>query len=83
MMGYGYMGWAGAWVWMAVGILLLLAVIALVTIAVVRWSGPRPPAAGPDPSADARQILAMRFARGEIDHDEYLARLQTLAAGKG
>lgn len=35
-------------------------------------------AAAADPMAGARSVLAERYARGEIDEDEYLARIATL-----
>ncbi|QKW40222.1 SHOCT domain-containing protein [Actinomadura sp. NAK00032] len=35
-------------------------------------------AAAPDPLAKARSVLAERFARGEIDEDEYLRRTSAL-----
>lgn len=35
----------------------------------------------PGASADAKQILAERLARGEIDADEYRSRLQALSSG--
>lgn len=35
-------------------------------------------AAAADPTAGARSVLAERYARGEIDEDEYLARIATL-----
>lgn len=38
-------------------------------------------AAAADPLAKAQSILAERFARGEIDEDEYLMRVSTLRNG--
>ncbi|NVI92935.1 SHOCT domain-containing protein [Actinomadura sp. BRA 177] len=38
-------------------------------------------AAAADPMAKARAVLAERFARGEIDEDEYLMRMSTLRNG--
>ncbi len=50
-------------------------------IALVRYLGrvrhPNPPVAGGD-HPDAEQVLAGRFARGEIDEDEYRARRTAL-----
>jgi putative membrane protein len=37
--------------------------------------------AAADPTAKARSVLAERFARGEIDEDEYLMRMSTLRNG--
>lgn len=38
-------------------------------------------AAAADPMDRARSLLAERFARGEIDEDEYLMRMSTLRNG--
>lgn len=38
-------------------------------------------AAAADPMTRARSVLAERFARGEIDEDEYLMRMSTLRNG--
>ena len=38
-------------------------------------------AAAADPMAKAYSVLAERFARGEIDEDEYLRRVSTLRNG--
>ena len=38
-------------------------------------------AAAADPMANARSVLAERFARGEIDEDEYLMRISRLRNG--
>ncbi|TDC46848.1 SHOCT domain-containing protein [Actinomadura sp. KC345] len=37
--------------------------------------------AAADPMAKAQSVLAERFARGEIDEDEYLMRISTLRNG--
>lgn len=39
------------------------------------------PARSADPTANARTMLAERFARGEIDEDEYYTRLSVLQQG--
>ena len=68
----------GAWPWIApLWILLWIVVIATVIRLFARrggwWCGPRAAATrGP------QEILADRFARGEIDATEYRARLDTL-----
>lgn len=71
------MGWA--WVWW---LLILVGVVAIVVG--LMWAaragrGPRE-TDGPaeTPVSTARQILDERFARGEIDEAEYLARRRTL-----
>ena len=53
--------------------------VLLITLAVVLVRGlnrPAGPADGPRPSPE--RLLAERFARGEIDEDEYRRRLATL-----
>lgn len=70
--------WGGFGIAGIVGVLVnlwVLALIALIVVLVVRaLSRPSQPAASPS----AQQILAERFARGEIDADEYQARLRVL-----
>ncbi|MCP4318147.1 MAG: hypothetical protein GY789_19550 [Hyphomicrobiales bacterium] len=87
--GYGYgphmMGWGGGWYGMILGpifmILVLVAVIAAV-ILLVRWLGG--PLQSGAHSHDAPrgqkplEILKLRFARGEIDKDEYEERRRVL-----
>lgn len=69
----GTMGWA--WIW-PVLVLIGLALLAYVAyrLAQGRATPPAPPAAGPS----ARQILDQRYARGEIDDDEYRRRRDEL-----
>ncbi|AXO32892.1 SHOCT domain-containing protein [Micromonospora chalcea] len=62
------MGWM--WIWS----LLVLAVLAGLVWAAVRWTGPQ--YLGP---TTARRILDERYARGEIDEDEYRRRRAGLA----
>ncbi|WP_284740487.1 SHOCT domain-containing protein [Amycolatopsis sp. RTGN1] len=72
----GTMGWAGG-----IGMLVLMVLVlgALVSLAVVlARRGPQPPT-----SADtARRILDERFARGEIDQEEYEHRRDALMRTK-
>ena len=78
--GSGMGGWG--MILMTVSTLLFLGLITAATVAVVRYSarsahhGP-PIAHGPAP----QQLLAERFARGDIDEDEYARRLQVLRTG--
>jgi len=69
----GALGWVGA----TVGSVVFWAVIVGLIVLVVRNArGPTaaPPAHRPDPE----RMLAERFARGEIDEQEYRQRLQVL-----
>ncbi|GAB26205.1 hypothetical protein GOPIP_093_00100 [Gordonia polyisoprenivorans NBRC 16320 = JCM 10675] len=86
----GYMwgnswGWGG-WILMAsMMVLFWAAVITAVVLAIRYFSGPRhhsggvpgPGQPGPGPSR-AEDVLGERFARGEIDEDEYRKRMTAL-----
>ena len=86
--GYG-MGGAGG----VIGLVIMLVVLALFVVGVVLlirglsgrhygqsgWSQ-GPPPSGPAPKS-AVQILEERFARGEIDREEFLQRKQDLLGG--
>ncbi|MFC9329271.1 SHOCT domain-containing protein [Kitasatospora sp. NPDC057015] len=70
---------------MAVGILLLLGTLVVVAVALGRYLGQLPPQSPPDgqlvPPPSPEQVLSERYARGEIDADEYRHRLDTLRSG--
>jgi putative membrane protein len=74
--GNGMGGWG--WIYMSLGTLVFVVVIGLVVWLLVRATGTsggnRPAVAGDS----AREILAQRYARGEIDEQEYQQRLRTL-----
>lgn len=79
------MGWGGGWYGMIFGPLLMILVLAVaiaVALLLVRWLG------GPWRGAASHQaplvrtpldILKERFARGEIDKDEYEEKRRTLS----
>jgi putative membrane protein len=79
---YGPHMWGGGW-WMLLGpltmILFLAAIVALVVL-LVRWLvRARPGGSGVQPAAKTPlQILQERFARGEIDKEEFEERRRTL-----
>ncbi|HEY5283925.1 MAG TPA: SHOCT domain-containing protein [Polyangia bacterium] len=80
MWGHGW-GWGG-WVLMSVVmVLFLLALIAAIVVA-IRYLSASNPAPRESPPSYARpgpeKLLAERFARGEIDEDEYRRRLSLL-----
>jgi putative membrane protein len=64
------------------GMALFLAVLVLAIAATVRYldrkRGESLPSTPSAPPPTAEQVLAERFARGEIDADEYRQRLDTL-----
>jgi len=70
------------------GMVLFWGLLIVAVVAAVRYLGrgrqerfpPEPPAPAPRP-AGAEQVLAERFARGEIDADEYRQRLDILHEG--
>ena len=57
-----------------------LAVLVVIVIGLVRWLGGLGGDAG-RPSRTVRDILDERYARGEIDREEYLKRKQDIASG--
>lgn len=70
MMGYGWSGWGGGF-WMLGGLLLLIGVIIVVVWAVTAVSrGGRAPSGDPT-RATPNEILRERFARGEINEQEF------------
>jgi putative membrane protein len=72
-------GWGGWWFVMPVLSVAFWVAVIWVVVNVLR-SPPGPtPAGGADPAAP-EEILAQRYARGEIDDDEYRRRLDTLRA---
>lgn len=78
----GYMMGFGWGVWPLVHIffwLLFLAAIAAATIAVARVLGGKRPGTGDEARPSALDLLDERYARGEIDRDEYLQRKKDIA----
>ncbi len=77
----------GGWGWfaMSVGMVvfwaLLIAVAVLLFRALSQPSGSKAPNGPEQPGAAAEQLLAERFARGQIEEDEYLRRLTVLRDG--
>ena len=73
------MGWGmGGWVLMILAMVAIWALVAFAGIAIFR--GIRNGRAETPTEPDASQILDERFARGEIDSDEYHARRDALRA---
>ena len=73
--GYGHM-MGGGWFFGPIMMILFVALIVAVVVLVVRWLGGGA-TQGTKPKA-AQDILEERFARGEIDKDEFEARRQAL-----
>lgn len=76
-MGYGYDGMWLMWPWMLGWSVLLIAGLAALVWAIVRLARGGGGASG-GRSGSARSILDERYARGEIDDDEYRKRRETL-----
>ena len=70
--GYWWTGLIG----LGIQLLFWIAIIA-VGVAVFRWLGRRIPAAG-SANSDALGIISERYARGEINQEEYLSLRQDL-----
>jgi putative membrane protein len=84
--GYGMHDDAGAgfWVMMVMMLVVLVAVLALLYLLVVRTGGTttgRAQDSGSGESRTADRLLEERFARGEIDEDEYRHRRAVLHGG--
>ncbi len=71
-MGMGY-GWIGGLVW-----LVLLGGLVWLVVNLLQRGSTSSAGLRPQPPADAVEILKKRFARGEIDAEEYRERLRLL-----
>jgi putative membrane protein len=75
--GQGMNGWG--YVLMSLSTVLFWGVVILGIVALVRYLGRCSPSAGASvPRPSAEQVLAERFARGEIDEPAYTSRLAAL-----
>jgi putative membrane protein len=78
MWGNGW-GWGWGWVWGGLMMLVFWGALIALVVFLVRGGGIRPPhdpQARDRPTAD--EILAERFARGEISEEEFEQRRQVL-----
>ncbi len=79
--GYGGYGGGWGWVgWIVTAVVLILIFAALITAVVfaVRYLGGHRGVGGSQQARGAEDVLAERFARGEIDADEYRRRVTLL-----
>jgi putative membrane protein len=75
----GGMSWGG-WVAMAFAFVVFWGLVAALIVLLVRSAGHHHELAlGPAGSSSALHILEERFARGEVDADEYARRRQLLS----
>ena len=80
MMWYGGWGWGG-WIMMAVVMVLFWGGLITAIVLAVRalaGGGSTPTQNGPWVSPRAEDLLTERFARGEIDEDEFRQRMTAL-----
>jgi putative membrane protein len=75
MMGGWTMGWM--WIWLSLVVAGLL-IIGYVVLRLVQGGRPFSPTRADPAGSAARQILDERYARGEIDEEEYLHRRDML-----
>ncbi|MFJ9898360.1 SHOCT domain-containing protein [Streptomyces sp. NPDC091280] len=69
-------GWN--WFAMSIGSVLMWSVLLTVAVLLIRRLGHTPQQPHPHGSPPPEQVLADRFARGEIDEEEYRNRLAVL-----
>lgn len=67
------MGWTG-WLLMSLTAIAFWALVVFAVVSLFRGTRSDPKQVGDENDKDARRILDQRFARGEIDADEYHAR---------
>ena len=67
------LGWGG-WVFMVIAFLLLVALVVAVVIALLRMAATGPRRGPGSRRSRAEEVLDERFARGEIDEEEYRRR---------
>jgi putative membrane protein len=74
---WGHMGgWGGGWMWLWGLVITALFVVLIVwLVRTVSADGRTPPR---DPADRAREILAERYARGELTTEEYRERIEQL-----
>lgn len=75
--GPGMNGWVMALT--IVGNVVFWGLLVFAAIALIRYTKRGQVASSSHPASTPQQILAQRFARGDIDEDEYARRLQVLA----
>lgn len=69
-------GWGGGWMWL--GGIAMMALVVVLIVWLVRATNPAPPSPPREHNLRAREILAERYARGEITTEEYRERLDQL-----
>jgi putative membrane protein len=76
---WGHMGgWDGGWMWLWGIAMMLLFVVLIVWVVRSTTAGHGSQQPTRDPADRAREILAERYARGELTTEEYRERLEHL-----
>jgi putative membrane protein len=70
--------WGGGWFMGPLMMIIWMAIIVGLVVLVLRWIGGPGDSIGSGSTSSARKILEERFARGEIDEDEFRKRKQAL-----
>ena len=79
MMWYGSNGGWGGWLLMTIAMVLFWALIITAVVLIVRYLiSQRPTDISAGSARTPEEVLAERYARGEIDDDEYQRRLALL-----
>lgn len=73
---YPMMGGGGI-MWLIILLPMVVTLVAVVVVVVALRSGPPEPPASPGSTAD--EVLRTRYARGEIDTEEFEQRMATLS----
>jgi len=76
MWGYGYEGWG--WMWLVGGLVFVGIVVLVVVLARNSAASTRAGFTAKAAASTPQQILADRYARGELTTEEYRERLETL-----
>jgi putative membrane protein len=78
MFGYDHDLSAWGWVWMSLSMVVFWGAVIAGIVAAIRYLGAaQDRTSGPAPRTP-QDVLAERYARGEIEEDEYQGRLRTL-----
>jgi putative membrane protein len=75
MGGAGQFGWL---LWLAVPLLVVAGLVVLLVLTLTRRDAPADSPQRAPQSPSAREVLDQRYARGEIDHDDYVRRRDEL-----
>ena len=74
----GWWGWGMGFGW--ISMILFWGLVVLAIVALVKWLMPQPPAGGGSHDRTPLEILQERYARGEIDREEYEQKRRDLVS---